>query len=198
MQNQSWMREWDPIVESIGNDLLTDGSTDPVGADPVDLSSIRRWCEPLEFECGLHADKGTAIGFGFADVIAPYTAIASFALPPVWEQGRSAVFEDVGRDAQPTRSPVSAIDLPGAPSTSGFFATEVENLYLRPVSVGDRVRRTSRRLVACVPKQTKVGRGAFVTFESTLVDQYDEPVAINRTTYFYYRAVQEAASVEGR
>ncbi|MDV6245361.1 FAS1-like dehydratase domain-containing protein [Rhodococcus opacus] len=195
MQNQSWMREWDPVVESIGSDLLTHEGTDPVGADPVDLSSIRRWCEPLEFACELHEDKDTAVGFGFADVIAPYTAIASFALPPVWGPGRSPVFEGVGRDAQPARSPVAAIALPDAPRTSGFFATEVENTYLRPVVVGDRVRRASRRLVACVPKQTRVGRGAFVTIESTLVDQHDEPVAINRSTYFYYSAAQETASV---
>lgn len=198
MQNQSWMWEWDPVVESLGSDLLSDGTADPMGADLVDLSSIRRWCEPLEFECGLHEDKDTAIEFGFADVTAPYTAIASFALPPVWEPGRSPVFDDVGRDVQPAWSPVSAIALPDAPPTSGFFATEVENVYLRPLMVGDRVRRASRRLIACVPKQTKVGQGAFVTIESTLVDQNDEPVAVNRSTYFYYRAVQEAASVNGR
>lgn len=173
-------------MRNIGVDLLAGAPTDAAGADAVDISAIRRWCEPLEFACGLHEDRDTAIAFGFADLTAPYTAVASFALTPVWRPGGAAVFTETGRDAQPAQSPVSVTELPGAPATSGFFATEVENEYLRPLVVGDRVRRARRRLTACVPKETRVGRGAFVTLESEIVDQSDELVAINRSTYFYY------------
>ena len=63
---------------------------------------------------------------------------------------------------------------------------------LRPVTVGERVGRRGQRLISCTPKQTSMGRGAFLTWESELVTEPGEVVARVRTgTYAYNPAGPE-------
>jgi hypothetical protein len=56
-------------------------------------------------------------------------------------------------------SPTDNQEMTLGPKTTGYFATEVEIDFFRPVVVGERVGRRSRRLMSCVPKETSVGRG---------------------------------------
>ncbi|WP_430336109.1 FAS1-like dehydratase domain-containing protein [Rhodococcus sp. ACT016] len=191
---ESWEKQWDPVIRAVGSQIST--LPGEWGAEKVEATGIRRWCEPLEFSCALHYDPSVASAHGYADVTAPYTAITSFSLPPTWSPGIDPVFTTAGRDAQPTRSPVAALPLPGAPATTGFFATEVESTYLRPLVVGDQVKRSGMRLISCVPKHTRVGRGAFVTLETEIVDQNDTTVAITRVTLFYHHPNAESGPTE--
>ena len=194
MSDDALAAEWRAVRDEIGSELPENDGSRMV--DTVDRSSIRRWCEALEFGCELHCFDDIAQRHGFRAVTAPYSAMASYALPALWEPGDAPVFAESGLNAQPVRSPVAAIELPGAPKVTGFFATEIENQYMRPLVVGDQVRRGARRLIDCVPKRTRVGRGAFVTIETTLLDQHDELIAVNRSTYFYYRPNQELGDVD--
>lgn len=73
-----------------------------------------------------------------------------------------------------------------APKTTGFFATELEMDFVRLVTAGERIGRRGRRLLACVPKETSVGRGAFLTFESEMVTGTGEVVARMRSVAFAY------------
>jgi acyl dehydratase len=58
--------------------------------------------------------------------------------------------------------------------------------FVRPVAVGERVGRRGRKLVSCKPKETSMGRGAFITWESELVTGDGDVVAYVRTgTYAY-------------
>jgi acyl dehydratase len=179
-----WRRAWDPMVAAVGRDF---GEPEAVyGADPVTATDIRRFLEPLEFGCQLHSDPEAARAAGFADVTMPYTAVMSWSFPAMWAPGDPPLFADEARDAQPARSPISNPDPGLGPPVTGFFATDLELDFVRPVTAGERVGRRGRRLVSCTPKETSVGRGAFITWEMDLVDGDGEVVGRMRSgTYAY-------------
>jgi acyl dehydratase len=179
-----WQRDWDAMAAAVGQEF-SDGTVE-YGADAVTAADIRRFCEPLEFDCPLHYDPAAATAAGFGDVILPYTAVMSWSIPPMWSPGDPPLFDDQARDAQPARSPINNPRIAIAPPTSGFFATDMEFDYLRPVEAGERVGRRGRRLLGCVPKETSVGRGAFLTWESEVVTGAGEVVARMRTGSFAY------------
>jgi N-terminal half of MaoC dehydratase len=179
-----WRRDWDAMVAAVGRDF-SDGTV-TYGADAVAPSDIRRFLEPLEFDCPLHYDRSAAVAAGFPDVTLPYTAMMSWTIPPMWSPGDPKLFDDDSRDAQPARSPINNPPLPGAPATTGFFATDQEFDFIRPVTVGERIGRRGRRLLSCVAKETSVGRGAFMTWESDIVTSGGEVVARMRNGTFAY------------
>jgi len=183
LADDDWKAAWAPVIDKIGQDL-SDGQVH-YGADRVEAGAIRRYLEPLEFDCALHYDPAVARAHGFADVTAPYTGLSSFALPAVWAPGER-VFTSAERDAQPDRVSVRPRFPEGAPPVTGYFATDTETEFLRPVTAGERLGRRGHRLVACTPKETRVGRGAFVTFEMELVDEQGEAVARVRASMFLY------------
>ena len=54
------------------------------------------------------------------------------------------------------------------------------------MTVGDRLARVGNLLVSCMPKETSVGRGAFVTWQYEIRNQRGEAVArVRSTTYSY-------------
>jgi hypothetical protein len=179
-----WQADWQPLVDAVGRDF-GDGST-VWGADLVERGTIRRFAEPLELSSELHYDPEIARAHGFPDVIAPYTAAMSFSVPAMWSPGETTLYSDPAPDAQPDRSPINNQDMPLGPRTTGFFATDISMEFVRPAVVGERVGRRGQRLVSCVPKQTSMGRGAFLTWESELVTDSGEVIARVRTgTYAY-------------
>jgi hypothetical protein len=179
-----WRSDWDAMVAAVGRDF-GDGTV-VYGADPVTVSDIRRFLEPLEFDCPLHYDRDAAAQAGLPGVTLPYTAVMSWSIPPMWSPGDPPLFDDDSRDAQPARSPINNTDPGPGPKTTGFFATELEMDFVRPVTVGERIGRRGRKLLACVPKETSVGRGAFLTFESEMVTGTGEVVARMRSVAFAY------------
>jgi hypothetical protein len=186
-----WKAGWAPVIAQIGTDL-SDGKV-RYGADAVEPGAIRRYLEPLEFDCPLHYSAEVAREYGFADVTAPYTAASTFTAAAVWRPGE-AVFTSDARNAQPARVSVKPAFPPGAPPVTGYFATDIETEYLRAVVAGERLGRRGNRLVACTPKETKVGRGAFVTFESEIVDQKGLVVSRMRASLFLYNPHPKAGA----
>lgn len=179
-----WRRAWGGMTAAVGRDF-SDGAV-TYGADPVAVSDIRRFLEPLEFDCPLHYDREAAQAAGFADVTLPYTAVMTWSIPAMWSPGDPPLFDDDSRDAQPARSPINNADPGPAPPTSGFFATDLEMDFLRPVVAGERVARRGRKLLSCTPKETSVGRGAFLNWESEFTNGRGEVIARMRTgTYAY-------------
>ncbi|MEW2354411.1 MaoC family dehydratase N-terminal domain-containing protein [Spirillospora sp. NPDC029432] len=181
--NEDWKEDWRPVVDAVGRDF-SDGTT-TWGADPVEPGAIRRYLEPLEFGCALHTDPEAARAAGFADVTMPYTGVIAWTIPAAWRPGET-LFDSDDRDAQPVHSAINNQDMPLGPRTTGFFGTDIEVDFERPVVAGERIGRRGRRLVACTPKETAVGRGAFMTWESEVVTGRDEVVArIRIGTYAY-------------
>jgi hypothetical protein len=174
---------WQPMIDAIGRDF--DERPAVFVADRIERGAVRRWLEPLEFDCALHYDPEVARAYGYADVVVPTSALPTFALEPMWNPG-DVLFAGAARDEQPLKSAVSGIRCEMEPSTTGYFATDIDIEYLLPVTVGDRLVKRGARLVACEPKETKVGRGAFITWQSELINERFEVVARTCTTIFRY------------
>ncbi|GHF36978.1 acyl dehydratase [Amycolatopsis bartoniae] len=183
-ERPGWVAAWDGMVALVGTDL-SDGSI-TWGADAVEPGTIRRYCEPIELGSPIHYDEEAARAAGYDGVIAPSSAALMYTIPAMWSPGSPTLFDSAEPDAQPARSPINNDDPGPAPRTTGFFATDIEIDFLRPVLVGERLGTRGRRLLSCVPKETRVGRGAFSTFESEIVSDAGDVVARMRTgTYAY-------------
>ena len=188
--DDDWKAAWDPVVEAIGTDIGLDEVQEP--ADAIETGTLRRYLEPLEFDCPLHHDKVMAREHGYRDVIAPYTAAISFTMPSMWQPGDPPLFDSSDRDAQPERSAVKPRYPDFFPDFAGYFATDMDVDYLRPLHLGERVRRRGAKLVACDPRETRVGRGAFLKTEAEIVTDEGEIVALLRTGLFLYNPHREA------
>ena len=142
------------------------------GADAVELGSIRRWCEPKQFDCPLHHDEQVARDAGYQGVIAPSTMALTYGLGAYWQSGDEP--ERLG-DA-PRQIPIPVIfDVP-APCTLSF-ATSVTAEFLQPMHIGDRLTITSR-LASLTRKSLSVGDGAFFQQEDTYTNQQGDKVAV--------------------
>jgi hypothetical protein len=184
-RSDDWQAAWQPMVDAVGA-TFGDG-TIIYGADRVEAGAIRRYTEPLEFGSALHHDPAVAHTHGYADVIAPYTSTLMFSVAPLWKPGDPPVFVSAERNAQPASSPVAERRAGLQPWTTEYFATDMEMDFIRPVVIGERVgRRRRQTLTSCVPKETSVGRGAFLTWQSELVVDRGEVVIRMRTGVYSY------------
>ena len=196
--DEEWMLTWEPMIARIGSDLSEGELT--WGADVIERGAIRRYLEPLELDCALHYDRDVARSYGFSDVTAPYTSVLTFTIPAMWSPGQR-LFTSHDRDAQPSSSPINGDYLRVAPEVTGFFATDIDMDFIRPAVAGEHLARSGNVLLSCVPKWISVGRGAFMTLESKVVNEEGEVVAMIRTTVFAYEPVETPNSeplVEGR
>src|SRR5258708_1089564 len=50
-----WKQAWQPMIDAVGTDF-SDGA-EVQGADEVERGAIRRFLEPLQFDCPLHYDR---------------------------------------------------------------------------------------------------------------------------------------------
>lgn len=181
--DSDWKISWQPVVDAVGTDF--DPGRTMVGADEITAATIRRYLEPLEFDCALFYDPEVAHRYGYKDVVAPNTSVQSLSLPAVWSPGQ-VIFTSGERNAQPAVGALSGPKAPMEPSTTGYFATDYEVEYFFPVTAGDRLHRRGAKLVGCSPRETKVGRGAFLVWETDICNQLDDVVARTRTTWFRY------------
>jgi hypothetical protein len=179
-----WTADWDGMVALVGTDL-SDGRT-RWGADVVEPGTIRRYLEPLELGSAIHYDDAAAREQGHEGIVAPFSSLLMYTIPAMWRPGQEPLFLSADRDAQPSRSPINNAGGGPAPATSGFFATDMEFDVLRAVVVGERLGSRGRRLLACTPKETRVGRGAFCTFESEIVSDRGDVVARMRSSTYSY------------
>lgn len=185
-----WKEQWAGVVRRIGSDL-TDGSIQ-YGTDAVEAGAVRHFLEPLEFDCPLHYDIDAARAAGFADITAPYASLLMFAKAAVWRPGES-VFASAERNSQPLRLSVKPVLPPEAPDCTSFFVVELDVQYFREVTVHERLGQRGNRLLACVPKEIKAGKGAFITHEREVVDAKGAVVACYRFTSFVFSAAGSSA-----
>lgn len=178
-----WKAAWQPMIDAVGRDF--DDKSPVFVADQIERGAIRRWLEPLEFDCALHYDPEVARAHGYADVVVPTSALPTFVLAPMWQPGE-VLFGSAERNAQPARSAVTGVKTGLEPPTTGYFATDIDIEYLRPAVAGDRLLKRGARLLACVPKETKVGCGAFITWGAEIINQRMEVVARMQSTLFRY------------
>lgn len=150
------------------------------GPDVVSRADIRRRLEVFGFDCPLHYDTVVAHRQGYHDIVAPTTMLTTWTLTPYWEPG------DPGpRLDEPVRMPrLQPILQVPAPGTS-LFGTEVEVEYGEPVYPGDRITAVTK-LVKITRRRTRVGDGAFMTFETVYRNQRGAVVGTEWLTSFRY------------
>ncbi|MFB4158951.1 MaoC family dehydratase N-terminal domain-containing protein [Geomicrobium sp. JSM 1781026] len=179
-----WKRAWQPIVERVGTDFCPGEQL--WGADPIEASAVRRFVEPLEFDCPLHTDQHVAEQYGYGRIIAPYSSLFVWITQPYWNKEMGAQFTSAHPDAQPEQSPVQGFVSDHEPVTTGYFYTDLDIEYIQPCYVGDHLYQEGNRLTSCVPKETSVGRGAFMRWASVIKNQSAERVAnVSIGTYRY-------------
>jgi hypothetical protein len=121
----------------------------------------------------------------------PATGVIAWTIPAAWTPGQ-VLFDSDDRDAQPVHTAINNQGMPIGPRTTGFFGTDIEVDFARDVVAGEHLGRRGRRLVACTPKETAVGRGAFMTWESEIVTVELEVVGrIRIGTYAYVPHAKE-------
>jgi hypothetical protein len=184
---ENWEAAWQPVIDQIGNEFS--GGEVTVAADDIEKGLVRRYLEPLEFDCPLHYDEAVAKAHGYPGIIAPYSGLATWTSAAVWEPGDPPVYTTAERNAPPAfyRGGGLAKGLP-MPPVNAAFATDVEYEYIRPFVVGDRLSMHGRTLLSCLPKETSVGRGAFINVESEVRNQHGELIAISRLGLYCYVA----------
>ena len=162
------------VEKWIGRELTT-----IVGGDEATSSDIRRRLEVYGFDCPLHYDPEVAKQHGYRDITAPATMVITFSLPTYWEPG------DPGPHSgeNPLMPLFSVADLPSH-GTRGIV-TDVDVEYLEPVYPGDRIS-CAATMTKVVPKQTRIGKGAFITAQTVYRKQTGEVVAIENLTSFSY------------
>ena len=174
--------DWTEALQWIGRNLV---GGPVLGADPVERSAIRRQLEVLEMDCPLHYDDGVAKRCGHPGIIAPYHMLGVFDWGRMWEPGLPTRW--VTKDPDFTIQPLpqgASISVPNPGTTA--FVTDLESEYPRPLYVGDRVILTANTLVEVNPRKTRVGDGAFMTYESTYENQRGEIIGKTRMTLYSY------------
>lgn len=185
-EREDWEKAWQPVIDAIGEDFS--GGAVQEAVDDIEKSAVHRYLEPLEFDCPLHYDEAVAKQYGYPGIIAPYSGLATWTSTGVWNPGDPPVYTSAERNAQPTRpAGPEGRSLPG-PDTNAGFATDVEYEYFKPFVVGDHLTMRGRKLLSCLPKETSVGRGAFVVYESEVHNQRQELVAVARLGLYFYAA----------
>ncbi len=197
-ETEAWVRDWDPLVARIGQDLFHlpehRGWGSPRGeviwgAEPIEAGTLRRWLEPLEYDDPIHHDRAAAIAAGHADIVVPVTALISFCFPPIWAPGGPPAFTSDGPDDQPgadAEGGAFAGFTVAPPGYTGYFGTDFEYEVIRPAVVGDWIGRHGSALLEVTPKRTGVGRGAFLRWEVEFVTRAMEPIARYRAQMFVY------------
>ena len=175
---------WDDLGDAIGQDF-SDGEIH-WAIEPVEWTSIRRYCEAIESDFPLFHSDEEARKHGYNGILCPASHIQNHTGQGLWRPG------------DPTRWPVSDRNytasglsqarqkpLP-APPTTAAFATEREVEYLLPVCVGDHLGSRGRKLLSVNVRETSVGFGAFTVFESEWLNQNGEVVALSRGGGYQY------------
>ncbi len=196
---------WEDLQKAVGRDFS--GGLVRTGADPIERSHIRRFCEPLEMDFPLFFDDAVARQHGYKGIIAPVSMYRlTGTQPAIWSPGDPTRWPAAERNALmdvPQRG--AEAPLPSPKTTQGFV-TDVEMEYLAPVYVGDHLSFRGQKLVSATVRETSVGFGAFIVFESEILNQRGEVVAKTRNGNFRYnphpggprrQEARQSASVQG-
>lgn len=185
-ERDDWEQAWQPVIDAVGKDF-SNGET-RTAADEIEKGQVRRYLEPIEFDCPLHYDEQVAKQHGYNGIIAPYSGLASWTSSAIWNPDDGVIYDSAERNASPKRR-MSQQGIPyPAPPTNAGFATDVEYEYFAPFRVGDKLTVRGRKLLQCLPKETSVGRGAFMITETEVVNQDGELIAKARLGNYSYVA----------
>ena len=152
--------------------------TAPVtAADPVSQPVIRQLVLALGDRNPVYTDARLAAESVYGAVVAPPTSLQTWTMPPPAAPDGAA--SRTGRDEL-----MSMLDAAGF---TGIVVATMEQTYLRPLRVGDRLTSTLRLAGVSGLKQTALGAGYFLTEALDYTDQRGEGVGEIKRTVLKYR-----------
>ena len=116
--SDDWTQDWQPTVECVGQDFS--GGIAAPAVDPIERAIVRRYCEPLEFDCPLHHDRETARAHGYRDILAPHSGVSSTWIDPgLWRPGQGTRYPSAHPHADIPRDRGPAMPEPPMPPGEG-------------------------------------------------------------------------------
>jgi acyl dehydratase len=139
--------------------------------DPVNLPMIRHWVDALDDRNPVYLDEERAGKSRFGGIVAPPAMLQAWTMPRPKIEG---IAERGGSPGEiPQDNPIPVLDAAGY---VGTLATNSELEFIRYLRPGDHLRTTNELESISSRKTTGLGKGYFLTWVTTYLDQDDEVV----------------------
>jgi acyl dehydratase len=164
----------------IGRPLSSGGPS--VAPDPVNQPMIRHWVTALDDRNPVYTDAAFAAASRFGGVVAPPLMLQTWTMATpkiagIAERGGSPVDLD----------PDSALSVLDEAGYTGILATNSELEFVRYLRLGEVVSAEAVLESVTDDKQTRLGRGRFVTWVTTYRDERGEVVGRQLFRVFKFR-----------
>jgi len=145
--------------------LIGEKGTPQQARDPVNLATIRTWCDAMGEQNPVHTDPAAAARSPWGEIVAPSAMLGVWTLagnvPRVLDPGC------------PRSRALSMLDEAGYPSVIG---TDTEERYLRPLRLGEQLTGVLSLVEVSDQKTTGLGTGYFLTTLTEFANQQGELV----------------------
>ena len=149
-----------------------------VGRYPVEYEPIRRFCHMVEDTNPLFLDPDYAARTKYGSVIAPPVMMGGFSGPGIWPPVEDGV------------ALVRQVPTPG----SRRINLTVEQEYLRPVKIGDRLTGYTEIMDIYIKPIRLDPNAVWLVTENRISNQDGEIVAVGRNTSLTHRSPDEVAA----
>ena len=153
--------------------LLSRAVTD-VARDPVNLPMIRHWCDAMTDHNPVYTDEVYAAKSIHGGIVAPPAMLNAWTMPGL--PGRAA--------SDLATTPIRELDAAGYTS---IVATNSEQEYVRYLRLGDRLHGTTQFEDVSAEKQTALGLGRFVSWQTRYRTDSGEEVGRMRFRVFKWK-----------
>jgi len=141
-----------------------------VAPDPVNQPMIRHWAAAMEDENPVYTDPAFAAASRFGGIVAPPLMLQTWTMPTPKITG---IAERGGSPVETTTNPLAGLDRAGYIAT---LATNSEVEIVRYLRLGEVVTSTMEIESVSEEKQTRIGKGFFITWVTTYRDERGEVV----------------------
>jgi len=128
-----------------------------VAPDPVNQPMIRHWAAAMEDENPVYTDPAFAAASRFGGIVAPPLMLQTWTMPTPKITG---IAERGGSPVETTTNPLAGLDRAGYIAT---LATNSEVEIVRYLRLGEVITSTMEIESVSDEKQTRIGRGHFIT-----------------------------------
>ena len=144
--------------------------TPAVAPDPVNQPMIRHWVVAMEDHNPVYTHSERAAASRFGGIVAPPMMLQTWTMPTPKITG---IAERGGAPVEQTTNPLAGLDQAGFIAT---LATNSEFEIIRYLRLGEVITSTMEIESVSDEKQTRIGRGHFVTWVTTYRDEQGEVV----------------------
>jgi acyl dehydratase len=168
------------LAALVGQPVSSSGPS--VAPDPVNQPMIRHWAAAFDDRNPVYTDPEAAAASRHGEIVAPPLMLQTWTMATPVLQG---IRERGGAPTVTTGpSPLKVLDDAGY---TGTLATNSEFEIVRYLRLGDRVSSSTVVESISEEKETRLGKGRFLTWVSTYVDDAGEVVGTQRFRILKFR-----------